>query len=374
VDIHYKTEWLNSLLGQAQQFGLVFLQLGVAQGPVLELMLESVRSYDISTYLALPKDGRQGEPTFLVGLRANGIAAGKGISLGILRERVMEDMALGGRLVLVSANPRIAYPPVPGSSLFEDAKFVSGPLAPEPIDPATSPELVLPECYERQTFFSNVLESALQELGLELCASLDHALFESVFDAEELFSTLSSREIEGLRGASLVRMAQGGPEWTMPKRTNELKRALSAVLADQTDTQEAISDVFAGLWTIERTIRRALRAKAIDLWNEKWRRQILTGDLKSRVEGRAMTSAYAAATGVSQIRDPLEWLTMGELLETRARSEFGNLGLEDPLWKTLAQEVVPIRNQISHMRLIRPTDLGTVLKWVKVVQLKLKKE
>ncbi|MFM9920873.1 hypothetical protein [Lacisediminihabitans sp. H27-G8] len=338
----------------------------------MELLLASTHSYDIATYVYMPKGNRNGDPTFLTGLSPNGITAGNGVSLGALRERVMEDMALGGRFVLVSASPRIAYPLVPGSSLLEDAKFLAGPLAPEPADRDKSPELVLPECLERETTLSTVLETALYELGLELCASLDHALFEALLDTNELFSTLSAREIEGLRGASLVRMSEIGPQWTMPKRVNELKRALSAVLADQTNTQEAIAAVFAGLWTIERTIRRALRLRAIDLWGEKWRRQILAGDLTPKVEGRAMTSAYAAATGVSQIRDPLEWLTMGELLETRARTVIGNLGLEDPLWRTLANEVLPVRNQISHMRLIRPSDLGTVLKWVKVVQLKLR--
>lgn len=371
VETAYKSDWLDNVIGQAKQFGLIFLQLGVAQGPSLELLRASVRVFDLGTYVALPKDGREGVPTFLTGLDAQSVATQKGISLGVLRERVMEDMALGGRFVLVSASPRIAYPPVPGSSLLEDAKFVSGPLAPDSKDLEQFPEFVFPECLERQTALPIVLEFALRELGLELCASLDHAVFEAVLDGEELFSTLSAREIEGLRGACLVRMSENGPQWTMPRRLNELKTALAAVLADQTTTQEAIAAVFAGLWTIERSIRRSLRSQAMNLWGAKWRKQVLVGDLTAKVESRAMSSAYAAATGVSQIRDPLEWLTMGELLETRARPQIGNLGLEDPLWRTLANEVIPIRNQISHMRLIRPTDLGTVLKWVKVLQLKL---
>ncbi|WP_146247654.1 hypothetical protein [Curtobacterium sp. MCLR17_040] len=284
----------------------------------------------------------------------------------------MSDMEAGGRIVLVSAAPRVAYPPVPGSSLFEDAKFVSGPLAPVLEMTASAPELVLPACNDGHAPLRTVLEAALRELGLELCASLDHALFEAVLDPADMFATLTSREVEALRGASLIRMTSSGPEWTMPLRIGELRDALSEVLSEQTDTQDAMAAVFAGLWSIERSVRRALRIRAMELWGPGWRRQVLAGDLKEKVEGRAKASAYAAASSVSQIRDPLEWLTMGELLETRGRGEIGDLGLEGPLWKTLANEVLPVRNQISHMRLLRPSDLATVLKWAKVVQVKLR--
>ncbi|ROP63677.1 hypothetical protein [Curtobacterium sp. ZW137] len=369
----YKTEWVNGVLQQARQFGLIFVQLGATQAPLVSLVCEQEHCFSVEEYVSLRAGARGATPTFVLGLRPEKLGEDpKSPTLGLLRERVMDDMAAGGRVVLVSAAPRVAYPPVPGSSLLEDAKFVAGPLAPIPVDANAVPEAVLPVCRENESPLQEVLEASLRELGLEVCASLDHALFEAALDPADLFSTLTSREVEALRGASLVRTSTSGPEWTMPLRISELRDALSEVLSDQTETQEALGAVFASLWSIERSVRRALRIRAIELWGARWRRQVLAGDLKEKVEGRAKTSAYAVASSISQIRDPLEWLTMGELLETRARSQIGDLGLEEPLWKTLANEVLPVRNQISHMRLLRPTDLGTVLKWAKVVQVKLR--
>lgn len=369
----YKTEWVDGVLQQARQFGLIFVQLGATQAPLVSLVREQEHCFSVEEYVALRAGARGTTPTFVLGLQPQKLGEDpKSPTLGLLRERVMDDMAAGGRVALVSAAPRVAYPPVPGSSLLEDAKFVAGPLAPIPEDANAAPEAVLPVCRENDSSLQEVLEASLRELGLEVCASLDHALFEAALDPADLFSTLTSREVEALRGASLVRVSTSGPEWTMPLRISELRDALSEVLSDQTETQEALGAVFASLWSIERSVRRALRIRAIELWGTRWRRQVLAGDLKEKVEGRAKTSAYAVASSISQIRDPLEWLTMGELLETRARTQIGDLGLEEPLWKTLANEVLPVRNQISHMRLLRPTDLGTVLKWAKVVQVKLR--
>jgi hypothetical protein len=41
-----------------------------------------------------------------------------------------------------------------------------------------------------------------------------------------------------------------------------------------------------------------------------------------------------------------------ELLLLRERKEFGSLGMDPVLWRRLAAEVSPIRNRLTHMRLV----------------------
>jgi hypothetical protein len=159
--------------------------------------------------------------------------------------------------------------------------------------------------------------------------------------------------------------------WAVKNRLGELKDALSDALAANTEVQESVNSVFRELWVIERSIRRALRSRAKVVWGKSWRQQVLGGDLPAKVLERASVAAYAAAKSLAEIRDPIEWLTLGELLETRSRQPIGELGIESTLWTLFASEMLPIRNRLSHMRLMRSEDIPMVMKWARVMERKL---
>jgi len=82
--------------------------------------------------------------------------------------------------------------------------------------------------------------------------------------------------------------------------------------------------------------------------------------------------AYPGVKKVGLIRDPLEWLTLGELLALRAeKKQVGDLGLDALTWRRLEVDVMPIRNQISHMRLTKPGDISTLKNWDAVLKRRL---
>jgi hypothetical protein len=187
----------------------------------------------------------------------------------------------------------------------------------------------------------------------------------------EALAALTAREFEAVEGAGIARVIDQNRAWSLNQRLGELRESLATTLAAHVTTPRDLHSAVEGLWTIERSVRRAVRARALQHWGSKWRRQVLQGDLGGRVLERATESAYAAAKSLAELRDPLEWLTLGELLSVRERSEIGDLGVERYLWKQFATTILPIRNRITHMRLLQPQDSAEVTKWRRVLDRKL---
>ncbi len=371
----YVVEWFAELSRSAPRFRLILATLGHAHEP-LRAAIDSISGRVMSVEDYLSGDGPADGSSLVVlsnleTVCLDSISSGK---LSALRERIDADMDRDVNFVLISRFPRARYPVVPGSSLLEDAKMIFAPLAPVQLSTASpDPAAVLPVYSMNQNGnVRSTFRTILDEFGVELLASFDHAVFESMVPCDEIFSWLNAREAEALQGAGLAVIEGGTYAWSIPTRFGEFREALSDVLAQLTETQECLTQVFAMMWSLERSIRMALRNRALEVWSTTWRQESLYGDLQKRILERATGDAYTAAKSIKEIRDPLEWLTLGELLELRQhRVEFGGLGVEEVVWKKFATEILPVRNRLSHMRLLREDDITFVRQWSRVLGRKL---
>lgn len=285
-------------------------------------------------------------------------------TLGRLRQRVTQQLT-STDVCLLSRVPRIAFPRVPGSSLIDDAKVHCLPLLQpheQPSEPTTN-ESMLPAVALGHQDYSDVFRASLLELGLSTLAALDHAIFESM-SGRAFIDQLDHSELEALRGSGLVVVQDADQVFPVPQRFSEFREAVAGALADITYPQTELGDVVSGLWTIERVIRKALREAAVHQHKGGWRKKITHGDLAIKVLQRAKGDAYLTATNISELRDPIEWLSLGELLEVVRSKNFGGLGVDDYTWQRFNHELVPIRNRLSHMRLIKNRDKATVTMWV----------
>lgn len=360
-------EWFSELSRSASRFRLILATMGYAHEP-FRASINSISGQVMSVEGYLSDSGLADGPSLVVlsnleTVCFDSIESGR---LSALRERIASDMDRDINFVLISRFPRARYPAIPGSSLLEDAKMIFAPLAPVNLSSTAVPDpaAVLPVYSLNQIGdVKPTFRVILDELGVELMASFDHALFESMVPRDEIFSRLNAREAEALRGAGLAIVNGGTYSWSIPTRFGEFRDALSDALAQLTDTQECLSQVFALMWSLERSIRMALRNRAREVWGTNWRQESLNGDLPDRILERATGDAYAAAKSVKEVRDPLEWLSLGELLELRRRAEFGGLGVEEVVWRKFATEVLPVRNRLSHMRLLREGDITVVRQW-----------
>jgi hypothetical protein len=199
-------------------------------------------------------------------------------------------------------------------------------------------------------------------LGANVLAAIDHAVFD-VNARADFPDYLDAREIDALRGAGLATSigAAGSTRFAVPQRFSEFRNAVSDVMAKMVNPTSEISDISAALWSIERRIRRSLRGLAIEQHQGSWRKNVLHGDLGAKALERARNDNAPAASSLSDLRDPLEWLSLGELLEVVEK--FNHIGSDALFWRRFGSDVVPIRNRLSHMRLTRKGDRENVHAW-----------
>jgi len=355
-------DWVEGLLRKTSRLGVVFVQLGAANEPARRALKgANVRVTEVTDYLESEPDDIR---TVVIDCLERLLLPGRADLLAPLRERVFSEIDDGIRFILLSRAPKIAFPDVPGSSLLDDASFAHGPTFAGRFDS-------VPTCDVDGRSVDAVLRESLAELGPEVCASLDRVIFESMLLGTEALNSLVARELEALDGAGITTKGHGVRQWAFPRQLVSLKEALSSVLGSQHGAQPQLADVSSGLWTIERLLRSAVRDRACAAWGKQWKKQLLNPTLQAQVLDRARESAYLAATGIGQLRDPLEWLSLGELLQLRDNPTIGNLGLDAAIWRNFSVQVMPIRNRTAHMRNLHPRDAVDVLKWLRVLESRL---
>lgn len=354
-------DWIDQVERKLARRGLGFLQLGSAHEPARRaLRIAGFAIVDAEKLLPV-EDHR-----VIVIDRVEALITQRGdVSLGVLRERVFSWLDDGTACLLLSRAPRVAYPAVPGSSLLDDASFVDGP------ELKGGRHTSWPTCADDGEDSEVVLRRVLVELGPEVCAAIDRVIFESLLTDAAAIDIFTAREVEAIRGAGLITLKLGDPAWNFTKPLNEFKEALGDVLAADVLPQAQLGIVSHGMWQLERMLRRSIRLKATAAWGSNWRQQCVATMEPEAVLKRATEAAYPAANSIKLIRDPLEWLTLGQLLDLKQRREIGDLGLSQALWRNFAADIMPIRNRLAHMRTLHPGDAADVAKWLKVLEVKL---
>lgn len=353
---------------EARQFRLIFVQLGA----VFDILRTEIIS-ELNCTTMTAREFCDSDPTkievggllLLTDVEAFATNLGRNSpTLGTLRKKVTQQLGLSD-VCLLSRAPRIAFPIVPGSSLIEDAKVHRVPLLERhelPFGP-NGVGSMFPAVAFAHMDCSEVFHASLSELGLSALAALDHAIFESM-SGPNFGEYLQNSELEAIRCAGLIVLDGTDSVFTISHRFIEFREAVAGALASTTTPQDDLGNVISGLWVIERMIRKALRESALSQDNNRWRKNLTHGDLTEKVLGRANSDTYLTAKSVAELRDPIEWLTLGELLEVARSKKFEGLGIQSYVWERFNTELVPIRNRISHMRLLKKGDKATVNLWI----------
>ncbi len=355
--------WVANLQAKLATRRLLFVQLGAAHEPARRALgLAGFTTVDVDRVTTANVESA----AVVVIDRLERLIAQRGdLSMGALREQVFSWIEQGKPCILLSRAPRAAYPAVPGSSLLDDASFAQGP------DIVGGQVASWPTCAVDGGVPEAVLRKALHELGPEVCGALDRAIFECLLTGTAAIDLLGAREVEAIGAAGLVSSGVDGLGWNFSTHLKELKEALGDVLSDDVHPQAQLGVVSQGLWQVERMLRRSIRLRAIAAWGPNWRNECVSTVQPKEVLKRATEAAYPAANSIKLIRDPLEWLTLGELLELKNRAEIGDLGMSQALWRNFAADIMPIRNRLAHMRTLHPGDAAEVAKWLRAMEVKL---
>lgn len=348
--------WLVELLQKAAQYSIIFVQLGARHAAVRTSMEGSTLSRIQANVFA---KGSSSTPQSVSGEKIivldglDELRKRKGELLGGLRDAVMTMAADGYSFILLSRSPKTAYPDTRGSDVIADAKQV---FAPHAFVDVGDPDSTVRDAL------------AVRELGDRTVMAVSEALWEKQQSPRDLAADLPRADLAALRGASIV-VSEGDPAvWSPDFDHRKLKRVFSLVASEAIIAEHWVSDVYQELWLLERMIRNALRVELMAKQGEGWRSTCLSAALMGDVLQRAQVESYPQAIGIQELRDPLEWLTTSELFQLREDRELGPLGLQPAsLWNKLRNEILPVRNQVAHMRLIAEKDAFVVARWRKIL-------
>jgi hypothetical protein len=356
-----------------KRFKLVFVQCGAMFNVIREPLLAELGGQFMTAQALATGAISVDEDSTLVVLDDVEVFAATGktqdTTLGALRQKVNELCDHGFEVCLISRMPRNAFAPVAGSSLLDDASVYYMPLLEEQEciqgqHSKTGPTLPAVGLCDNCDV-GELLGSTVRELGVNVLTELDFTLFEARHELN-FVSELDPAVADALRSAGLLYLEDEETHFS-PLPLWRFKNAIADAMAEVVTPQSDLAAVSDGLWLIERTIRKMLRAAAAEKSPTKWRKELLNESLTAKVLDRARSDVNVTAASVAELRDPIEWLSLGELLELVQSKRFDGLFWNPLTWKHFAKDIIPIRNRLSHMRLLKKGDKATVRMWARRV-------
>lgn len=323
--------------------------------------------------------------------------------LGNARAALMRRLEHGSRVILVSSAPRSRLLGCPGSQLLMDA----APCFTEPIESehlqslvddldlslsaqrigsltARLPKLVYliiglvrkdEESSSLRQAANDALEGelteAVRELGPDIASTLDYLLIELAQARYEHYE-IDPFVLEGVRGAGLATSQDGWSSLHIgfdgPLRGIFL-RALRNYVDTTTDLPTGYEQAVLDLWYIERSLRAEVRGQAIIQHGKAWKERLCPSGVAERILSRASFEAYPGIVGIADLPNPIEWMTLGELLDVATSNQWARpWGLQPAFWTQFKTTVAPVRDRLAHMRLLRAGDVDEVRRWRRQIE------
>lgn len=395
---------VGHILAQLRAFNVVFLHLGALFSPDLllaELLEElgrrgqSVR--DVAVRGAPGVEAEPGETMVVTGFDEAAASERKCELLGNARAWGIEQMQRGASLLLFSRVPKVALLGCAGSQLVMDAKAVfvqpwseeeqRGVLDRAGVTEAEQDAFIrfscglpglndvllsvssagVPETERRVRAADELSERialAVGELGWRVAVALEDKLAR-----EQSMEFETDRDdalvVEALRGSGLLAVGEDGRGRLLstrlrPQAIDGVRRTLDGVVLPPPDVKE----ILEGLWEIERRVRALVGQQARAQHGRGWRGSLLDAELRQRVLERVERETALPLDSLSEVANPLDWLTIDELLGLflDARVQAPDR-LPHAFWVRARHELVPVRNRSAHFRLPDLGDAETVRRW-----------
>ncbi|MFJ5988855.1 hypothetical protein [Lentzea sp. NPDC092896] len=209
------------------------------------------------------------------------------------------------------------------------------------------------------------------QLGPDISTWLEHWVCQ--YDETPDKSDIPGEILEALTEAGLASTKEStGSIDLLPGPGRDIfLRALHDYIDSIVVPPERWPNMSASLFRLERMIRLAVKHAYVNKFGESWK-QNLPVPCFSKAVSRALQEAPRHGTAET-IPNPLEWMTLGELasaVETYC-DQHGPLGeISQRVWKSLFQEVEPVRNRAAHMRLMKYGDAEIPRRWIRELKMR----
>lgn len=359
--------WIDKLLRDTARFGLVFVHLGTAFATQREELLKIEASQMEAEKFCQGDFGPESLDRIVILTDLERMRRNRRASLGQLREKVMAAADEQRSIVLVSRVSKDSYESSMGSDLIHDARQHYASLTEVTEDPSSP----IADTPKTPLVTSDLMRSCLMEVGYRTLESVSQILWEHGKSPNDALAEFDNIIVNSLRGAGLVEVKNGVAEWTILPLWKQFRHAVAEVSSARIEPTAQLGATFIDLWVVERIIRNRVREELKMKMGSGWRDSCIPTKLKPEILSRARLDAHPRADGLKDLRDPLEWLSLAELLDLREIQELGDLGLESYLWTKFRSVIAPLRNRISHMRLINDGDAREISSWRAIIERKL---
>lgn len=209
------------------------------------------------------------------------------------------------------------------------------------------------------------LLTAIRELGTEGIVALDDLVSRDEWQLDE--ASMDPLVFEALRGAGLVEVVRESADVSLmaPRLRKQYAAAVREASDAWVDPPADVGPILTGLWEIERRIRRMVQQRAVQRHGGNWIDGVLCpADVKERVVSRVQADR-AAHVPIERIGNPLEWMTLDEVLDWLEREADWAYPAEAPalLFRRLRIDLQPVRNRAAHFRLPHLRDADIVARW-----------
>lgn len=393
------------VLQKLRRFSLVFLHAGalIDEGELAESLRSEMAQFGRSVVLhdvtnSLPDDADS--DYVLVGFESLVDGDNRCERLSQLRASVMVNLEEGRRVLAISRVPKARLIGCVGSQLILDAQPVF--LRPFPED-ATSQILADAGLDGSQAQFAvrassglpalisaftsahsesegdskravaavkeavpHLLTRAVRELGPEATTAFHQLLDHGDVDVGERVEPLI---VEALRGSGFAAYdaSRDSIQLLIPERLKSTYLDAVRTVVDSTVIPPStVTSILTGLWEIERRLRRRLQSLARARSGDGWR-ELVTAEreVRERVLHRLSQDRVAIESDVRRVANPLEWMTLDELLQLIEEQSEWACPPETPVafFRRLRGELQPVRNRAAHFRLPELRDDEVVQRW-----------
>jgi len=300
----------------------------------------------------------------------------------------------GSKILIVSRSPRSRFPIGDGSSLVLDSKDIhlkESSYADWVISEAQNLIRGLPRQAARSRGLAAKLEQAilseissdkvdeilhqvstatLHELGPSYISWLDEWITEVGETRVPLIDVPEWMQVELLiSGVAEIDIDQKYLHLFPATLGNGWQSGLKSASRRCTSAPNDWRETSASLFEIERLVRQALAESLEYSLGRKWAKQVLQSEEQDYIRE---ASNMATTVGLDKLANPLDYLTLGQLLDiAEKRIEGRAAGLTQRVLVDL-RRLIPIRNRIVHMRLPKPEDLTAVRSTLRRFQLTLR--
>jgi hypothetical protein len=219
-----------------------------------------------------------------------------------------------------------------------------------------------------------VLRRTIEELGAELSATLDYWVNE-IGSPSIPRSELTALDCDALRSAGLttVELDDTGDIALLPyslRLWQPFREELRAFLDGICEPTESWVQAVHGLFFVERMLRAVAKDQLIAAFGAGWKQRAISDAMVEELLRKANQDRDIAVKRLGELLNPLEYLTIAELLALCRSLRPVADALSDRLLSKMELDFVQVRNRVMHMRLLRSGDGELIRSYVRQLRLR----